>query len=187
VGWQFYIHHGHNHRPKGGWYQGPFDHDSLEKPFECVRAHVVKQRWGRFRCVGFTGSVTEPADDTPVTFAEHLSKLTATQQFLLRDLSFSEDDIHAIADSIEESSALIVSDGSFFKHTQTAAFQLRMETGAKTNQVSATQYVPGQLTDNDAYRAEATGLLAGLSLIEAICRFRNIIEGTIVMGCDGTT
>ena len=60
-----------------------------------------------------------------------------------------------------------------------------METGDKTNQVVATQHVPGNICDNNSYRAEAMGLLAIVSLIEAVCNFRALTTGEIIIGCDG--
>ena len=185
MGWKYYIHHGHSNRPRGGWYQGPFDHDEYVRPAGCHRAHVCLQPNGRARCKGHAPNPIHLPVTDPNNFADHLASLTPTQKFLLADLEFSNDDLHAIADSIEAGTALAVSDGSFFETSSIAAFQLRMETGQKTNQICASQYVPGRLQDNDAYRAEATGLLAIFSLLEAICLYRNIREGQVVVACDG--
>jgi len=187
VGWQFYIHHGYQNRPRGGWYQGPFVHEAPDKPDGCLRAHVVQLRQGRFQCKGFASVLPDTNAPPPATFPDVVSKLTATQQYLLANLEYSVDAVHAIADAIENRTALAVSDGSYFKDTQAASFQLRMETGQRTNQVTATQYVPGRADDNNSYRAEATGLLAIVSLIEAICKFRQIHEGEIIVGCDGAS
>ena len=81
--------------------------------------------------------------------------------------------------------ARLVSDGSYFESTKVAAFQVRLEDGLKQHQIVVTQYVPGPLVANDAYRAEAAGILTGFLLLQTICRYRRVQSGTIQVGCDG--
>lgn len=38
---------------------------------------------------------------------------------------------------------------------------------------------------NDAYRAEASGILTGFLLLQTICKYKEITSGTIQVGCDG--
>ena len=64
----------------------------------------------------------------------------------------------------------IVSDGSFQPKTKIDTYEVRIEDENQANQIIVTQYVPGSLNDNDAYRAEATGFWAGLSLLKGTAR-----------------
>ena len=41
------------------------------------------------------------------------------------------------------------------------------------------------MEDNNAYRAELTGILGAVSLVEAICKWKNVTAGSVTIGCDG--
>lgn len=79
----------------------------------------------------------------------------------------------------------MVSDGSFQPETSVASYEVRIEDANQANQIVVTQYVPGVREENDAYRAEAAGILAGIELVTAIGQYCNIPSGKVLIGCDG--
>ena len=105
-------------------------------PETCIRAHTKVER-GRLRCKGYAETIAPPQENGETNLDQAIRNLTPTQQYLLRDLQYSEEDINAIADSIANGTAIAISDGSFVQSSRRAAFQFRMETGDRTNQVKA--------------------------------------------------
>ena len=125
------MHHGQHNCPCGGWFQGPFDHDEYNKPLGCNRAHVALTN-GRLRCKGHSTVQSPPPDTVPATsFQQTLLQLTPTQRYILQGTIFTEDNIEAIACSIEAGDAIVVSNSSYHKDTKTATFELRLETDQK--------------------------------------------------------
>ena len=186
TGWQFYIHRGMAQRPNAGIYNGPFLVDS--PPRRCFRAKIKKYRQGGHKLMGFgledmTVNIRTP---TPTTFFEAVAQLPPFEAYLLEHVrGISDRALTAITESIQDGTARIVSDGSFYPATQRAAFQVRIEDRLKKHQIRVTQYVPGHLKDNDAYRAEAAGICTGFLLLRTICSLQGITQGSIKLGCDG--
>ena len=182
--WAFYIHVGAADRPCGGYYTGP--HYTAETPATLQRAHVtLRPRANAYQCRGFAPAPVPPPETAPPSFAATLAELEPLQRFLLHQIEYDEVRIQSIANAIQAGTLRVVSDGSFYETTQRAAFQVRLEDPASQHQINVTQHVPGDPSYNDSYRAEASGILAGLITVLAICKYKNIIAGGGRFGCDG--
>ena len=110
---------------------------------------------------------------------------SSLEQYLLQNLSADKENVEGIANSIKDGHARIVSDGSYYEGTGVATFVVRIESADKQYSLDTEQYVPGVLAENDAYRAEATGILAGLCICWAICKYKDITGGNVKIRCDG--
>ena len=184
-GWKFYIHAGHANRPLSGRYIHPEITDEL--PAHATRAKVQRTRGLDIRLLGHGEDAPAPIIPPPPTsFLNLLTTLTPLHRFLLERIrGCTEAAVTCIADSITQGTARIVSDGSYFDSSKVAAFQVRIEDGLKQHQLIVTQYVPGPLEANDAYRAEAAGILTGFLLLQNICKYCELTTGSIKVGCDG--
>ena len=106
-------------------------------------------------------------------------------RFLLEHIQYTEESIQAVATSIQNGDARLVSDGSFIPAKNMATFSFIIENKECTHSISATQNVPGDLNGHDAYRAESTGILAGLMATKIICDVTRTQNGALKIGCDG--
>lgn len=183
TGWSFYIHLGMASRPNAGYYDGP--HECQEPTSTRLnRAHTTPI--GKYiRCLGSAPDIPKPPALHPSSFSQFLDQSTQNVQFLLSHAPIPEMTVYRLGIAILQGTAKLVSDGSFRPDSLVATYEVRLEDRNQQHQIIFTQYVPGNLADNDAYRAEAAGILAGLELIHAISTYCNLPSGKVLMGCDG--
>ena len=185
TGWLFYIHHGRGDRLTAGYFTGGYTDDN--PPDNLHRARVQKGKGnGRVYCTEIQTAVTATRNGPTInTLAEAIAQENRTTKNLLRNIIFSEQDLDNIAVSIRNGTARMVSDGSYIKETGKATFSLILESQDKASSIKVTGIVLGNPEDNDSYRAECTGLLAGIILIRLVCQLKQIETGKVTIGCDG--
>ena len=186
TGWQYFCHQGMASRPNAGIYRGP--NEIVSPPQRIFRAKVRLLRGTNIKLLGHGLEDMSQYQTmvTPRSFREILQTLPKFEQYLLsRIRGATPRAITAIAESIQQGTARIVSDGSYYAETKRAAFEVRLEDSRKRHQIVVTQYVPGVFEDNDAYRAEAAGICTGFLLLKTLCQANNIVAGEIKLGCDG--
>jgi hypothetical protein len=105
------------------------------------------------------------------------------QQLWAIESFVSSDEGLVVADAIRTGDCIGVSDGSYKDEFGTAAWiiQGKDEIGS----ISGVCVVPGNSTDQSAYRSELAGLYAIITMIEAVCIFHKIEKGVVTIGCDG--
>jgi hypothetical protein len=139
-------------------------------------------RHGSFWILQDTGTVLAPAEpetnDLLAITARAGSDLSWAWEYLL-----IEDQGLAVATSITQGNCFGVSDGSFKGDFGTAAWILVPPEGAPT--ISGCCTVPGQSTDQSAYRSELAGLFGMIKMTEAVCTAHQITAGSITLSCDG--
>ena len=183
--WWFYIHHGRNDRPEAGYFDTPTEAEDWPNDSELLWAHVGRGA-NRIYLKGYSEEAMGNAELPAITSVERAIKhLTDSEQYLLRNLTADEGNVEGIANSIKDGHARIVSNGSYYKGTGVATFAVRIESADKQYSLDIEQYVPDVLAENDTYRAEATGILAGLCICWAICKYKDITGGNVKIGCDG--
>ena len=77
----------------------------------------------------------------------------------------------------------MVSDGSFKDQRGTAALVLQGAT--HTGEARAVNRVPGEPDDHDSFRSELSGLIGIATLVELLCEYFEITEGSVEVACDG--
>jgi len=184
--WKFYIHHGRSDRPNAGYFSTPTPTEDWPDDEELDRAHI-RYAHNRWYCLGWADAI--PPDDilqVPTTFQGYIDRLDPTEKYLLSQLTFSEEIVEGLGHNIRNGTVRVVSDGSFFESTKVAAFCTRIESDDKMFQLQLQQFVPGDPTYMDSYRAECAGILAGFIVLSLICDYHEIEEGGAKVGCDGS-
>jgi hypothetical protein len=91
--------------------------------------------------------------------------------------------IEAIAIGLAAGTVIAVADGSFKNQLGTAAFTLIDEqTG---HRLEGANVVPGQPSDQSAYRSELAGIFGILIVCKLLCQIFKVSEGLIEIACDG--
>jgi hypothetical protein len=98
-------------------------------------------------------------------------------------LKYTESEIQAISQDIENGKGIIVSDGSYKDGHGTAA--ARLEGIAPQQGISVVTITPGHPDMQCAYRSEAVGLLMSIQLTNALVEYKQMTKGICIMGCDG--
>ena len=180
------MHHGRGDRPTSGYFNNPTVTEDWPDDEDLQRAHVQSDR-GRWYCKGWAEAIltNEENDNLQTTFHAMIDTMGPTERYLMENVEASEEDITVIAESLRRGKVRMVSDGSFFKHTKIATFDVRIENDEKTHMIKAKQFVPGNPEFMDSYRAECAGLLAGFIILSTLCKYEDIDEGGAKVGCDG--
>ena len=137
-----------------------------------------------FSCHGIIPKPTPPAPRP--TLQGHTATVHPLDQWAVSELQ-SADNGAAIAQLIQEGQAIAVSDGSYDQGISTSAFVLTSRT--KPTQplanVTGSNVVPGNPSEQDSYRAELGGIMGILTALEIICNLHSITHGEIEIGLDG--
>ena len=133
---------------------------------------------------GHTRSSTEPSTEQPEEnkLQEAIKHLPTGAKWVVSNWTGTDNGAN-IAAAIRQGTAVAVSDGSFKNEAGTAAFVL--EGNNKRHRIEGVAEVPGQPSDQSAYRSELTGIFGIAVMITTICKIHNITEGSIEVGCNG--
>ena len=114
-----------------------------------------------------------------------IANLPPVSEISSKNLEYNEALLLPIVTSIQDGTAMLISDSLFYPDTMMATFMLILEMGDHRHQIKARQFILGLLSQNDAYRAEATGVVAGTSLLVSLTQCFGIKSGSVIQGCDG--
>ena len=109
---------------------------------------------------------------------------------LLDKFSISEEKCNNLAKGINEGTASVVSDGSFKRETAigpagTSAVILSPNDNSNKNEcATGANSITGTREEQSAYRNELGGIIAGLTIIDAIIRYKNIPSGAVTIALD---
>jgi len=96
------------------------------------------------------------------------------------------DDGKPLAEAIANGLAatiIAVSDGSFKQTFGTASWTVGTED--HSHLLWGSVVCPGGASDQSAYRSELTGLYVIMTVVNHLCEFYTIEEGSVEIGCDG--
>jgi hypothetical protein len=132
-------------------------------------------------CSGF-GQI-QPNPTSPETFDDYLSNLDKDRQWCVEFLRLTKGTWEDVISSLQAGTLYVISVGSFVASYLTGAFI--MEDHSNTCQVQNCVIAPGRATDMSAYRGELSGIYASVFLIYSLCKFFQITDGSVELGCDG--
>jgi hypothetical protein len=116
------------------------------------------------------------------TFQQRLSDLEPSAKWAVENAEFTEGDIARVATSLQQGTAIAVSDGSFKDKRGTASLII---IGEEDSRIRADVHVPGEPCDQCSFRSEAAGMYAVVVLVEQLCSQFDIQTGAIEIACDG--
>ena len=134
--------------------------------------------------VRMTGYTSEVPTTNPMIhcFQDYVDSQPHTRIWCVQQLTIDGDG-SALAQAIKNNEAVMVSDGSFKDARGTAAIVLQGPNA--DGEARAVNRVPGEPEDHDSYRSEVSGLLGIATLIELLCEFFDIQQGSVEVACDG--
>ena len=94
-----------------------------------------------------------------------------------------EDDGVIVANAIRNGKCIGVSDGSYNDEFGTACWIIQGEDAV--GQIKCPLVLPGHSSSHSAYRSELAGIYGMVTMIETLCKFHGISEGSVEVGCDG--
>jgi len=116
------------------------------------------------------------------SFQEFVDSQPYTRIWCIQQLTIDGDGSE-LATAIRNNEAVMVSDGSFKDQRGTAALVLQGAT--HTGEARAVNRVPGEPDDHDSFRSELSGLIGIATLVELLCEYFEITEGSVEVACDG--
>ncbi len=147
------------------------------------RRATTYRKGSRIVCTGSEAFLSTPSPPT-ASFSSYLRNLPALQwcvEFL--DIANEGLDLLAPLCTGVSASVMAVSDGSFKDTFGTAAWTLGTE--SQPGLITGRVVCPGGPSDHSSYRSELTGIYAILTITLHLCKYYNISDGQIELGCDG--
>jgi hypothetical protein len=95
-------------------------------------------------------------------------------------------DYSTLLQEIENGNVWLVSDGTFNPTSRTGTAAWILEGITSSLQISGKIITPGDCSDQSAYRSELAGILAAMTVINALTSFHRV-SGTITVHCDCET
>jgi hypothetical protein len=89
-----------------------------------------------------------------------------------------------LAEAIECSEPIGISDGSFKDNMETAAWRL-FDINLENQQWTGQLLVPGQSSNQSAFRSELAGLYLMLTIVHLLVEYYDVQSGTVELTCDG--
>ena len=136
-------------------------------------------------------SIVNPADHDPykgpfTQLQYAFDDWIACRRILIDEIRIPNDNCIAIANSIRDGSACLISDVSYFPDydSSSSAFILTPEK-TKKNELVWLHWVPGSKEDQNPYRSELAGINGALSMIVVLVQFFESEQGTIEIALDG--
>jgi hypothetical protein len=97
---------------------------------------------------------------------------------------FQSDNGRAVAEAIQQSTCLCVSDGSFKHMRSTFGFLLEGPAG-EPGRIYGTSAVPGARQDQDSYRGKLGGIMGVLHVAACVAQVHGVTSGKLRLGLDG--
>jgi hypothetical protein len=131
----------------------------------------------------------------PISTSPRQQKSTSLQEFVrlnvhpdaawaVKGLTVgNEDDGRAVATSISNGSFLAISDGSFKDQHGTASWIVQGEDSFGA--FGSSLITPENPEDQSAHRSELAGLFGIATIVDLLCQYYDITEGTVTIGYDG--
>ena len=135
------------------------------------------------RLLGSAPWQARPVSGVPSTLEEARQALPSADVWAA-EILLSTDEGTIVAASIRAGTAYAVSDGSYKEDRGTSAFLLEGASGAE-GRIIGMNAIPGDATDQSAYRAELGGISGVIATVDCLCRLHRISSGAIQCRLDG--
>ena len=109
---------------------------------------------------------------------------------LLDKYNIIEEKCNKLEKGITDGTACVVSDGSFNPKSPigpagtSAVILAPSETSERSQYVTGANWITGTKEDQSAYRSELGGIIAGLKILDAVVRYKNITTGAVEIALD---
>jgi hypothetical protein len=100
------------------------------------------------------------------------------------DTVLQSDNRRAVAEAIQQSTRMCVSDGAF-KHMRTMSGFLLEGPAGEPGRIYGTIAVPGAQQDQDSYRGELGGIMGVLHVAACVAQVHGVTAGKLRLGLDG--
>ena len=161
------------------------EHTTIDTiPADCCRASVYRRNRNSPQYVLHShGHHQPPAPPPPIpaTFSDTLEQLPDDAKWSIKRCTFTDDGLY-LANAIQSGDAIAVSDGSLKDEFGTAAFVLEGLTNL--HRILGVNIVPGPIKIGNSYRCELAGLIAIVTMVNALCTHHSITSGKVTIGCD---
>ena len=149
-------------------------------PKDACRATIYCNKH-RIICTGFAPT-KEQSINKASNFSQFLQHSDEGEKWCFAHLDMTDDGI-TLAQAISQGDAIAISDGSFQDTYGTAAWVL--EGIDSVGRIKGAVVVPGTAKDQSAYRSELAGIYSIMVAVTKLCKFFEIQQGAIELGCDG--
>ena len=150
-------------------------------PAEAVPATVEQVR-RVLVLTGYANIEPTPTLASPTTLREAVNRLPQTSNWAVTDFKCADEGKH-VAQAIKDGTCIAVSDGSYKNARGTACWII--EGPDPKYRVFCPHGIPGNATDQTAYRSELGGLYGISTMIKVLCDLHNIKQGETEIACDG--
>ena len=153
-------------------------------PPRSLPAPVIHTAPHRVR-LGQTGSMVTPPPPLPrTTFESFVQHAFPSLHWILHHINGLENIDH-IEHAIHNGNCAMISDGSYYASQSKAACAWVIGNEALHRTLTGAAPSVGPASCQSAYRGELAGLYGGLFTLKALCDYKNITSGRIIIGCDG--
>ena len=155
-----------------------------EIPPSACPAKVFKQG-SLLALSGWAPAIKPPTHQATSSFSEYVKKNVHPDAAwaVTRFIASNADDGKAVAESIKNGCCVAISDGSFKDEFGTASWIVQGED--EFGSLEGSLVTPGNPEDQSAYRSELAGLYGIAAIVNLLCQYHKITEGSITIGCDG--
>ena len=104
---------------------------------------------------------------------------------LLDKLDITEEKCNNLAKGITDGTACVISDGFFNPNSPigpagtSAVILAPSDTSEKSPCATGANWITGTKGDQSAYRSKLGGIITGLTIIDAVVRYKNILSGAV--------
>ena len=155
--------------------------DEPPKDLHLASVHQVRQMLQVVGIAPIPPQATIPS--APQSLVERVSRLDVRRLWALENLVLPADGGRTIAEALKDGTAIAVSDGSFQYGLGTASWVI--EGKNSENRIRGDCTIPALPHIHDSYRSEVGGIHGVVIMVELICQQFGIMDGSIIMGCDG--
>ena len=112
--------------------------------------------------------------------------LSQSPIILLDEYNLTQDNCVAIAKALQNGTAILVSDGSYYKDEEAGGSAFILMPGkTNVNRIVGISWSPGTKVDQNPYRSKLVGIDGGLLILAILLKYFNIMEGGIKIALDG--
>ena len=162
------------------------------RPSDTFPACITQRQAGGIIFVSHSTLTTAPPSAgaipiRPQNLAQAKTQLPASDSWAVEELS-STDDGASLATLLPSNQVIAVSDGSYEDGLSCSAFIITTKSakGELMNPaISGRNCIPGNVTDQNSYRAELGGIMGVVVSLGILCNLHNITAGQVEIGLDG--
>jgi hypothetical protein len=154
------------------------DRQLCQAPDTMQQASIYRHRL-RIVCSGYA-PICQSLEPSYPTFLDFL-KADHSLHWCIHKIAIKDEE--KLKEALRDRSAMAISDGSYKDSFGTASWTVGDP--EIPDLISGLAVCPGNAKDMDSYRSELAGIYCIVAVMEKFCRYHNLLEGCIELGCDG--